>query len=208
MNRIIIGLMGFARSGKGTVADVLVKRHGFVRMKFADGLKNMLRAIGLTDREIEGDLKEAPCALLGGKTPRHAMITLGTEWGRDMIHQDLWPMIAERRIQKYMAERVVFDDCRFLNEVAMIRRHGGLIWRVHRPGTGPVRQHPSELEQLEVEPDLNLVNNGTIEELQESVSTCFAELYKSEILEPVNERFEDRDSSAPLTLLSDSIVRM
>jgi hypothetical protein len=73
---------------------------------------------------------------------------------------------------------------------------------------GPLTQHPSELEQLEVEPDLNLVNNGTIEELQESVSTCFAELYKSEILEPVNERFEDRDSSAPLTLLSDSIVRM
>ena len=179
MDRIIIGVMGFARSGKGTVADALVERHGFVRMKFADGLKNMMRGLGLSEREIEGDLKELPCALLGGQTPRHAMITLGTEWGRDMICQDLWPLIAEKKMAElsdWSVSRLVFDDCRYLNEVAMLRRHGGLIWRVHRPGTGPIRNHPSELEQLEVVPDLNLVNNGTIEDLKESVSTVFSEL--------------------------------
>ena len=48
----------------------------------------MLYQLGLGEAHIEGALKEVPCELLGGKTPRYAMQTLGTEWGRDTDQQD------------------------------------------------------------------------------------------------------------------------
>ena len=44
---------------------------------------------GMIRRMIDGDLKEAPTPLFEGRTPRHAMQTLGTEWGRDRIGRDL-----------------------------------------------------------------------------------------------------------------------
>ena len=87
---MIIGLTGLAGSGETTVARHLMGMHGFVRHRMAEPLKSMLKALGLTEQQIDGDLKEVPCELLGGKTPRHAMQTLGTEWGRDLISQNLW----------------------------------------------------------------------------------------------------------------------
>jgi hypothetical protein len=49
------------------------------QVKFAGPLKSMCMALGLTEAHIEGHLKEVPCELLCGQTPRHAMQTLGTE---------------------------------------------------------------------------------------------------------------------------------
>lgn len=60
----VIGIAGLARSGKSTAAAHLVKNHGFVRVRFADPLKAMARALGLNEEEVDGDLKEKPCANL------------------------------------------------------------------------------------------------------------------------------------------------
>lgn len=60
----VIGLSGLARSGKSTAAAHLVSHHGYVRVRFADPLKAMAKALGLTDAEVDGDLKERPCAKL------------------------------------------------------------------------------------------------------------------------------------------------
>lgn len=167
--KTIVGLIGFAQTGKGEVAKVLEQEYGFTRMKFADGLKKMLRAIGLTEEEIEGQLKEKPCPLLGGQTPRHAMITLGTEWGRNLIHEDVWVLALRKHILESAADRIVIDDCRFLNEAGMIRRLGGDIWHIERPGYGPVKHHPSELEHLQIQSAATLKNDGTVEQLQDLV---------------------------------------
>ena len=87
---MVIALTGLMNSGKSTVADYLVTHRDFVRLKFAQGLKEMMRALGLTDDEIEGVRKEMPCERLNGRTPRYAMQTLGTEWGRTHMGQDFW----------------------------------------------------------------------------------------------------------------------
>ena len=50
---MVIALTGLMNSGKSTVADYLVTHRDFVRLKFAQGLKEMMRALGLTDDEIE-----------------------------------------------------------------------------------------------------------------------------------------------------------
>lgn len=133
---MIIALTGLAGSGKSTAAKHLVEKHGFTLVKFAAPLKDMLRPLGLGDREIEGDLKEVPCALLGGRTPRHAMQTLGTEWGRECMDPDLWIRIALKRAAAELDQggKVVMDDCRFPNEAEAVLARGGSIVRITRDG--------------------------------------------------------------------------
>lgn len=164
--KTIVGIIGFAHVGKSQVAQTLIDEYNFTRIKFSDGLKNMLRAIGLTEEEIEGALKEQPCEKLGGQTPRHAMMTLGTEWGRKMIHEDIWVLAWRKYVLESSAERIVVDDCRFLNEAGMIRKLGGTIWHIMRPGYGPLKNHPSELEHLEIRSDAYLKNDATVEDLR------------------------------------------
>lgn len=60
MTKILV-LTGEAGAGKSTIARELERLEGFARIRFAGPLKDMVRALGLTEREIEGDLKEQPC---------------------------------------------------------------------------------------------------------------------------------------------------
>jgi hypothetical protein len=165
----LVGLTGKAGSGKTTAAQVLVDA-GWHRVKFAGPLKDMLRGMGLTDRHIEGDLKEVPCDLLGGQTPRYAMQTLGTEWGRGLIHPDLWIMLARQRIVTAMAAglNVVVDDVRFENEAAVIRDLGGYVVGLERgDGAG------GHISEAGVAADLVYQNTGTEAELRGWIAYVF-----------------------------------
>lgn len=133
----LVGIAGKAGSGKSTAAQVLMDA-GWKRIKFADPLKNMLRALGLSEDHIEGDLKTVPCDMLGGRTPRHAMQTLGTEWGRNLIAPTLWIDAARSDIKAALSagHRVVVDDLRFDNEADTIRALGGVVLGLERAGVG------------------------------------------------------------------------
>jgi len=169
----LVGITGRAGSGKSAASDALVEA-GWVRMKFASPLKDMLRAIGLTDQHIEGDLKEVPCDLLCGQTPRHAMITLGTEWGREMIGGNFWMNIAANRIATAMAAgiNVVVDDVRFDNEADLIRRLGGVVLGLERDNVLAI-DHKSEAG---VTADMIYRNDGSAAELRGYMISVFAQL--------------------------------
>ena len=136
--RRIIGLTGLAGSGKSTVAKLL-ESYGYDIVKFASPLKNMLRAYLVTlgvdgdtiERMIEGDLKEVPSQLLAGRTPRHAMQTLGTEWGRNAMSKTFWVDAWSSTAAGH--ERIVCDDCRFPNEIDTLREQGAVIVNIVRP---------------------------------------------------------------------------
>lgn len=159
----IIGLSGVARSGKDTVADVLVREHGFVKVALADEMKRMVWRLwpDLTSDDLWGpsENRERP---LGSGTLRMALQTLGTEWARH-VDDDVWVRIVEgvakalftghydyspnrglveRTRGAYQHVRrsvvgVVIPDVRFPNEATFIRgRAGGVVWRVIRTGAG------------------------------------------------------------------------
>lgn len=169
----LIALTGFAKAGKSTVANILTTNHNFVVLKFAAPLKDMLRAFGLSEDEIEGDLKHLPCAKLCGRTPRYAMQTLGTEWGRRLIGEDLWVEAFRRQCQELLNEgfNVVCDDLRFLNEHKVIQDLGGTTVRVLRleGEIGCESAHESETQQLQIPIDLYIKNDSTIEVLHQYV---------------------------------------
>ncbi|MGX1098866.1 deoxynucleotide monophosphate kinase [Amorphus sp. MBR-141] len=173
---IVIGLVGRAGSGKTTVADYLVERLHFQRAKFATALKGMMRALlayrgadpHTIERMIEGDLKEIPSPYLAGKTPRYAMQTLGTEWGRDRIDKDFWVDSEMGALERQFSSArltlsppmFVFDDVRFANEVEAIRASSdGILVRIARAAADAI-EAGHESERLEVSADVVIQNEA------------------------------------------------
>jgi hypothetical protein len=172
---MILALCGPAGCGKSTAAAYLEEAHGFVRVRFAGPLKAMLRAFlaeagtppAEIERMIEGDRKQAPAPELAGRTPRYVMQTLGTEFGREMIHPDLWTMAwaaAARAALDRGVPGVVVEDCRFPNEVDAVRALGGTVVQIRRPvGALALDPHPSEGQALAV--DATIANVGPLGDL-------------------------------------------
>jgi hypothetical protein len=167
----VIGIKGIAGAGKSTIALYLTDRYGYVRSRFAGSLKAMLtahlRECGIDDAEIErmvdGDLKEVTSAHLGGKSPRYAMQTLGTEWGRQLISPTLWTDTVTSRLDAISANdngRSVLDDCRFANESDFVHARGGwTIEVINAKGSATTETaHVSEANQFVA--DFTIHNDG------------------------------------------------
>jgi hypothetical protein len=175
----IIGLIGSAGSGKTTVANIIERDYGFARVRFAGPIKimlgSMLESCGVPADKIQemldGNLKEIPCDELMGKTPRFAMQTLGTEWGREYINQNIWvktTMLGVERISE-TGKSVIIDDVRFPNEVTAIKNAGGRVFRVLRDHEGiPEAGHKSEGQLLEF--DESISNIGSVVELENQIA--------------------------------------
>jgi hypothetical protein len=170
----IIGLYSSVpRSGKSTVARMLTSR-GFEQHSLADPIKNMVFSL-LRDLDIEASraydyitTNKSEVIEELGVNPRHILRTLGTEWGRDCIHPQIWLKAWEARSSK--CERVVVDDVRFVNEAELIKSKGGQLWRIVRPGVeDPDGFHASEggLEGWEF--DGIIYNDKTFGELSQEV---------------------------------------
>jgi hypothetical protein len=138
---MIIGMLGFAGSGKGTAGDVLESEFNFVKDAFANPLKDAVAAIFGWDRNLlEGSTEESRKwresddpwwdVRIKGMTPRYALQLMGTEAGRNVFHSDVWLYSLERRL-KPMYDYVI-TDVRFPNEMKFIRELGGKIVRVRR----------------------------------------------------------------------------
>lgn len=126
----LIGITGFKRSGKDTLALGLCAELGIQQFSFADPIRNAVcEILGWTRAELEVRKEELIPWL--GTTPRHMMQTMGTEWGRNQIHDQLWVL---SMFQRMGTAGGVTSDVRFPNEAAAILDRGGVILRVHRPG--------------------------------------------------------------------------
>jgi hypothetical protein len=187
-----IGLSGFAGSGKTAAAQHIEKQWGFQRRHIAEPLRRMLASLmrdnGISDEMIEryltGDLKDGVVIPELGVTSRELQITLGTEWGRTYVGDDLWVNTWHRGIKP--GERVMNDSVRFPNEERAIQDDNGITLLIERPRTGPAKftskagkllykatgsmwgVHPSERIDL-LNPTFRIFNNGTLEDLYRKI---------------------------------------
>lgn len=140
---MIIGICGFIGTGKDTIADYLVNVHHFRRESFANTLKDAIAAVFGWDRTmLEGRTKSSRewreqrddwwSERLGMEiTPRWVLQHWGTEVCRRAFHDDIWIASLENKLRSSQDD-VVISDCRFPNEIATIKRAGGMVVRVVR----------------------------------------------------------------------------
>lgn len=173
---MLVGLTGYAGSGKDAAAAGLTALN-WKRVSFAEPLRQMLLALnpflpsGLTLQYVvekqgwEG-AKKSP-------EVRRLMQVMGTEVGREMIDDELWTKLALKQIKQHFlnGHPVVVTDVRFSNEADMIRQAGGRIIRIHREGVKPAQNHVSDTNVDLLSYDHEIVNNGTVEELQTTLKT-------------------------------------
>lgn len=167
----VVGLSGYARSGKDTIGTVLLER-GYVRASFADYIREALLALNPTVNG-EGNLTELieNHGWESGKTMfpevRQLQQRMGTEVGRNMLGENIWVDLTFKNLAD--GSKVVVTDCRFPNEADTVKRLGGEVWRVSRPGFTAVNAHPSETALDDWKFDRYFENNGSVDELHAKV---------------------------------------
>lgn len=126
-------------------ARILAAQMPGVIHPFAAPLKKMLEALGVPAKNLYGTPAEKaePLALLGGKSARDAMKSLGTEWGRELIATNIW---VNAWVLDRPAGHVIADDVRFSNETDEIKKSQGRVIKIVRDIQDLDREatHPSE----------------------------------------------------------------
>lgn len=138
--RLIIGLCGRAQHGKSTLAKQIQDYYGQDLVEitaFATVGKHMLSAFGLQHDHLWGNNKGTQLQLLGGHTPRHAMQTLCTEWGRKLLYEEIWVDAWERRLWLTSKPVIVVEDVRHAPEIDRLQEMGAYLVEVYRPDLMP-----------------------------------------------------------------------
>lgn len=179
---MIIGLTGYKQVGKDTVADYLVERHGFIRIAFADKLKeaiaNLLNiSIEQVDRWKNEDKKivvfERDYPSVTVTEPmywREFLQRFGTEMGRRTFGDDFWIDQLFTSGQFFIQDHrdIVISDCRFENEALAIQEVSGKVIEITRPGY----ESDGHASEVPIDPSLigaRIENNGTLNYLRGQV---------------------------------------
>lgn len=205
----VIGVCGPIGSGKDTASNMLIDQYQYIQVSFAETLKDVLAPLFGWDRELlEGKTPESRkwrneidvywSAALGREfTPRDALREIGTDLFRDHFSEDIWiNSIRKRILSKYSYDKIIFSDCRFPNEIQLVKDLGGVIIEL-QPKEVPSYYklaevinerniginhfeeafpdiHISEWAWIGVNnPDFVIVNDGSLEDLNIKIKNVF-----------------------------------
>ena len=181
---MLIGIVGLIGSGKDTVAQRLVEKHGYIKDSFAKSLKDAVASMFNWNREmLEGDTtssrhwREKPDKFWSKKfgkdiTPRWVLQYFGTEVMRGQMYDAIW---IDSCIGRYKGQNTVISDTRFINEIHQIRKNGGkivLVKRTEIPNKKTMIEsgaHQSEWDWIGTDYDYILENTHTIESLHKQI---------------------------------------
>jgi energy-coupling factor transporter ATP-binding protein EcfA2 len=155
----VLALVGPIGVGKTTLADNIQQQlkpeDSCLRISFAEPIKKALLAMaGYSIDELERidswketfqELKNEEF-LTTGRTWRYAAQTLGTEWGREIMHSDIWSNAACISMAAYNC--AIIDDLRFHSESDILHINFDVLTiRLARPDMEVAKtQHISEQE--------------------------------------------------------------
>lgn len=185
----LIGIGGRLAAGKDAVADYLDAERGYVKMGMSDALLEAALVLDpwigdrggwsdVNDRVWNGNSTRLRTIVeLEGYTEakrrsevRRFLQVLGTEVGRQMIGENVWVDMMERRLRGTV-EPVVVTGIRYPNELEMIQRLGGRTWWVSRPELQPgdSSKHASENGVSLADFQTHIKNDGSLEDLYRTV---------------------------------------
>lgn len=185
----LIGLSGYAQTGKDTVGEILVRDHGYRLVSPSNVLREFLYAQELF---LHGGPDE-----FGGWQPPTFLNTVvdthgwemarrlypeirvlqqktGTEAGREVLHYDVWLAAMADRFMPGAPH--VSASVRFHNEAQFVLDRGGIVVRVNRPGVEPVNAHASDTMMDDWNFDYVIDNDGTLEDLAAKVADVLADV--------------------------------
>ena len=174
---MIIGLSGYAQSGKDTVAQILVEDYGYTRVAFADKLRELLFAmdppVGIDNHTVGlQNYVEVYGWDVAKQHPhvRSMLQNLGLG-ARQLFGPQFWINEAMKSMLNDPRPdlKYVITDVRFINEADMVKANNGQVWRVKRDSVRPVNGHVSESQMDDYQVDQILKNDGSIEELKELI---------------------------------------
>ena len=199
----IIGIVGLIGSGKDTAGNILVDHLQFDRYSFATALKDVCADVFVWDRRMmEGDTEESRAwrnevdqfwseeLNIRNFTPRIALQMIGTDLFRNKFNTNIWVASAKARLMKHN-NNIVFTDCRFFNEINMIKEMGGTIIRIKR-GSDPIwfdyakENNVERLKELGVhaseyswvacldQVDITFSNDTTVDDLKHNIISQFS----------------------------------
>lgn len=172
----------------------MVEKFGFKKLSFAGVLKDVVSVLFGWQRDmLEGSTKEsrewrekvdewwASKLNMPKLTPRFVLQWFGTDLFRNYFHPDIWICCVEKQLNLY--PNVVITDCRFPNEISMLKNNGAKLVKINRGispewvklyESGQIEKpediHPSEYMWIKQIFDYTIENNGTIKDLEEFCS--------------------------------------
>ena len=106
----------------------------------------------------------------------------GTEYRRAQDH-DYWTKAWEKKLQEYdlTMTHILVDDVRFVNELNVIKKHGGTFIKIERPGFNGANNHSSE-NSLDHYRDWHLIiqNDDSLEQFKRQAEVRILPLLKAD----------------------------
>jgi len=179
---MIIGLSGYARSGKDTAAEHLVSTYNFTQHSFAASMKEaMYRLNPIVHTDSIGPIRYQSLVDVYGLDKakedypevRRLLQVFGTEVGREMFGESFWVELVLNNLRSF---HTVISDVRFTNEADAIKKRGGQIWRVNRAGIGPVTGHSSEIDLDGYSFDRVINNDYDIDSFNKQIDLAIGEI--------------------------------
>lgn len=182
----LIGLTGYAHSGKDAFADHMINEFGYVKLGFADKVCELALKLNpiiwklpfpqrlktIVDKKGWTKAKRIPGV-------RRYLQWLGSEVGREVFGEDIWINTLKPKISELLSKgtSVIITNVRFENEAQYIEELGGNIVLVTRPGVGPVNGHKSDKGEAFDYAIFRVDNDGTEEDLREWAHSCQAAMH-------------------------------
>ena len=171
--RICVLFAGNSGHGKDTAANMLAdvcrqRNVSSLRMAFADPIKDIaVHLLGIPKTTSYGTQQDKLDFHVYEKSARHWLQWIGTEMGRQQIDEDIWVHRFAEKALASDARVVIGSDCRFRNEMALMREMLGgqmelMIVKIVNPRVPVDLEHQSEREVYYIpESDFDLVVRNT-----------------------------------------------
>jgi len=170
----IIGILGRSRSGKDTIANIILDLYPEYSIKrFAQPIKNALKEIyDFSPEQLEDDSKEL-IDIRHNITPRQAMQEM-THYYLEKHGPDFFSKKIFKLYDTQEAKQIIIPDVRYEHDIKEIRNRGGIIIKVIRPSNS--FQHLIEDHINSLQGDYNIMNDKDIPSLKNKITYLFSQI--------------------------------